>query len=59
MKAHIGVNSAGGLVYSVTTTAANVADITEAMNLLHGEESHAYADAGYTGVAKCEEIAMH
>lgn len=56
MKAHIGVDSAGGLVHSVTTASANVADITEAVNLLHGEEECAWADAGYTGVAKREEI---
>jgi len=35
----------------VTTTAANVADVTQARQLLHGEESFAYGDAGYTGVA--------
>lgn len=56
MKAHIGVDSAGGLVHSVTTTAANVADITETAKLLHGEEEAVWADAGYTGVAKREEI---
>ncbi len=56
MKAHIGVDTASGLVHTVTTTAANTADVTEAANLLHGEESHVYADAGYTGVAKREEI---
>ena len=39
----------------VTTTAANAADVTQASQLLHGEESFAYGDAGYTGVAKREE----
>lgn len=55
-KAHIGVDAASGLVHSVTTTAANVANITETVNLLHGEEEMVFADAGYTGAAKREEL---
>ena len=55
-KAHIGVDAASGLVHSVTTTAANVADITETVNLLHGEEELVFADAGYTGAAQREEL---
>ncbi len=55
-KAHIGVDAASGLVHSVTTTAANVADITETVNLLHGEEEMVFADAGYTGAAQREEL---
>ena len=39
MKAHIGVDSATGIVHSMTTTAANAHDITEAHNLLHGRET--------------------
>jgi len=31
-----------------------VADITELESLLHGEETDAFADAGYTGVTKRE-----
>ena len=50
MKAHIGVDAESGLVHTVTTTAANVADIDEAEFLLHGKEQVVYADAGYTGV---------
>jgi IS5 family transposase len=57
MKAHIGADAESGLVHTVRTTSANAADITEAAKLLHGEERYAYADAGYTGVAKREEIA--
>ncbi|TDR43053.1 DDE family transposase [Tahibacter aquaticus] len=52
MKAHIGVDVDSGLVHTVTTTAANEADITEAEYLLHGKEQVAYADAGYTGADK-------
>ncbi|MDB6172550.1 MAG: transposase, partial [Chthoniobacteraceae bacterium] len=56
MKAHIGVDMESGLVYSLTTTAANVADIVETHKLLHGKEKVAILDAGYIGVEKREEI---
>lgn len=52
MKAHIGVDERTGLVHTVTSTAANVADVTEVGNLLHGKERHVYGDAGYTGAHK-------
>lgn len=52
MKAHIGVDLGSGLVHTVTTTAANVADVTEVAKLLHGEEKSVHADAGYVGAAK-------
>ncbi len=57
MKAHIGVDAEGGLVHTVTTTAANAADVTQAANLLHGEEQWVFGDAGYTGVDKRQEPA--
>ena len=56
MKAHIGVDAESHLVHSFTTTAANVADIVETAALLHGDEDTVFADAGYTGVAKREEM---
>ena len=37
MKAYIGVDAESGLVRTVTGTAANVADVTEVPNLLHGK----------------------
>jgi IS5 family transposase len=49
MKAHIGVDAESGLVHTVTTTAANAADVTQTEHLLHGSEVAVYADAGYTG----------
>ena len=55
MKAHIGVDWATGIVHSMTTTGANVHDITEAHNLLHGRETVVWGDAGYQGVGKREE----
>ena len=56
MKAHIGVDAASGLVHTVIGTAANAADVTQAANLLHGQESEAWGDAGYQGVDKREEF---
>ena len=55
MKAHIGVDARSGLVHSLVTTAANVADVTQAHRLLHGDESLVLADAGYQGVDKRPE----
>src|SRR5471032_2754760 len=55
MKAHIGVDAESGFVHTVVGTAANVSDITQAGALLHGEETAAFADAGYQGVHKRPE----
>jgi len=55
MKAHIGADAESGLVHTLIGTAANVADIACAQQLLHGEEKASYADAGYTGIEKREE----
>ena len=51
-----GVDSESRLIHSVETTAANVHDLTPAADLLHVEESVAYADAGYQGIEKREEM---
>ena len=56
MKGHIGTDADSGLVHSVATTAANAHDITQASELLHGEEADVFADSGYRGVEKREEI---
>ncbi|MBT0569004.1 IS5 family transposase [Curvibacter sp. CHRR-16] len=56
MKAHIGVDADSGLVHTVPTTAANAHNITQAHALLHGEEEVVFADSGYRGVHKREEI---
>jgi transposase, IS5 family len=55
MKAHIGVDADSGLVHTVVGTAANVNDVTQAHALVHGEEIHVLADAGYQGVDKRAE----
>ena len=49
MKAHIGVDADSGLVHTVTTTAANEADVEQVADLLHGKEEHVWADSGYRG----------
>jgi transposase, IS5 family len=54
MKAHIGTDLQG-LVHTLVGTAANVADVTCAHRLLHGEEKTAHLDAGYTGGEKRPE----
>ena len=41
--------------HTVVATAANVNDVTQAHALLHGEETHAFGDAGYTGVTRRKE----
>jgi IS5 family transposase len=56
MKAHIGSDADQGLVHSVSTTAANAHDVTQAPALLHGQETDVFADSGYRGVEKREEI---
>ena len=56
MKAHIGTDADSGLVHSVVTTAANAHDVTQSHALLHGQETEVFADSGYRGVEKREEI---
>ena len=55
MKMHIGVDYALGLIHSIATTSANVHDITQADQLLHGDECCIWGDAGYQGIEKREE----
>jgi IS5 family transposase len=57
MKAHIGADRDSKLVHTVAVTAANVADITQTAELLHGQEKQVHADAGHAGVEKRAEIA--
>ena len=56
LKAHIGVDAESGVVHTVITTAANVSDISQAHQLLHGQEKEVGADAGYVGVDKREDM---
>jgi len=56
MKAHIGADRDSGIVHTVLSTAANVSDISQTSELLHGQETQVHADAGYVGVEKRPEI---
>jgi len=55
MKLHIGVDAETGIAHSLSTTSANVHDVTQAHRLLHGGEQQVWGDAGYIGVQKREE----
>ena len=46
MKAHIGTDR-HGIVHSLSTTAANVSDITQMPELLHGAEREVFGDQAY------------
>ena len=54
-KAHIGIDRDSGLVHTVKATAANVSDVAETANRLHGEEETCHGDADYLGAEKREE----
>ena len=49
MKAHIGVDSKEGIVHSVCSTAASVADKHMLADLLHGQERKVWGDGAYQG----------
>ena len=57
MNMHAGVDAASGLVHTVKTAPANVHDITQAAQLMHGEEQDFWGEAGYQGVGRREEMA--
>ncbi len=57
MKAHIGVDAESGLVHTMVTTPANAHDVTQVHELLHGDETDVFADSGYRGAHKREEVA--
>lgn len=59
MKAHIGVDARADITHSFTTTAANEHDLNQADQLLHGEEAFIFADAGYRGAEKRNELKHH
>jgi transposase, IS5 family len=46
MKAHVGTDKRG-IVHSLTTTAANVSDISQMGQLLHGQEREVFGDQAY------------
>lgn len=52
------MDAATGLVHMVLTRPANMYDVTQASQLLHGQESDVFADAGYRGVGKREGVCI-
>jgi IS5 family transposase len=47
MKAHIGVDTAQGLVHTVEGTTGKISDYAMGDTLLHGDEETAHGDRGY------------
>jgi len=56
MKAHIGVDAGTGYIHTVTATAANAHDVTEAHKLVRDDDEVVYGDAGYVGLENREEV---
>ena len=54
-KAHIGADRDSGLVHTVVTTAANVADVVEAKDCVRECDEEVYLDAGHAGLEKRPE----
>ena len=50
MKVHTGVDAGTGYVHTITGTAANVHDSTEAHKLIREDDYVVYGDSGYLGV---------
>ena len=56
MKCHVGVDAHSGLVHTMTVTAANEHDITQAASLIREDDDVVYGDSGYLGISKRPEI---
>ena len=56
MNPHPGAYAGTGYEHTVTVTAANAGDITQAANLMRPDDEVGYADSGYQGVHKRPEI---
>ncbi len=57
MKCHVGVDAFSGLVHTITVTAANAHDITQAANLIREDDEVVYGDSAYLGIQKRPEVA--
>jgi IS5 family transposase len=55
MKAHAGVDTDSGRVHTVTATAANAHDLTQASEWLHGQETDVFADSGYRALKSVKQ----
>jgi IS5 family transposase len=56
LKSHTGMDETNGIVTAVVTTKANVSDVAVGNELLTGNEAKVWADAGYCGLDKREEV---
>ncbi len=56
MKCHIGVDAGSGLVHTITVTAANEHDITQAAALIREDDDVVYGDSWYPGIQKRPEV---
>ena len=56
MKIHSGVDAGSGYVHTITATAANASDISEAHNLIREDDAVVYGDSGCLGLEKRKEI---
>lgn len=56
MKIHSGVDAGSGYVHTITATAANASDISEAHKLVREDDAVVYGDSGYLGLEKRKEI---
>lgn len=54
-EGHIGVDARSGLTHTLMTTAGNVSDVTQTHNLLPGDETMVFGDAGYQGADRRPE----
>lgn len=52
------MDAQSGLVQKVIGTAANLSEISQSHELLHGNGKYVFADTGYIGVEKHTEIAL-
>ena len=52
----MGVDAGTGYIHTVTVTATNVHDITEAHNLLRKDDNFVSGDSGYFGIKNREKI---
>ena len=55
MEEHIGVDAYTGIGHSMSATAANADDVTQANDLMHRGETEVWSDAGYQEVHKRRE----
>ncbi len=56
MKCHIGVDAGSGLVHTITVTAANEHDITQAAALIREDDEVVCGDSSYLGIQKRPDI---